>query len=220
MKVHVLNVCTPSPEEQKEITAALDEVPPEPGFGLDFEVDRGRSVLETPAALLQAGVQTPPSDSHETSDWVRIRRDFGSHGAFASVQYSFSKDSQSMNEVLVFRVREPKDLMELSIEDTASAVTSPAAMLGTDTPASHIKLERFGKSSVVLARCTGVPGGAPLDQSAYEPLFRKATTIVTHYRRVLRARETVPEELARVAALEGHRAAPASKMRKPAHPQK
>jgi hypothetical protein len=225
VKVHVLNVCSPSPQDQKEIAAALDKVPREPLFGLDFEVDRGRSILETPAGLLQSGVKVPASsDSKDTADWVRIRREFAVQAMFASVQYSFSKDAESMNETLVFRVRDPKDLMELSIEDSASAVTSPASMLATDTPASHVKLERFGKSSVVLARCSGVPGGPAPDQSAYEPLFRHATAIVTRYRSLLRAREMVPGELSRVADMEGHKAKsaspPASKMRKPSHPQK
>jgi hypothetical protein len=73
-------------------------------------------------------------------------------------------------------------------------------MLGTSTPASRVKLERFGKSSVVLARCTGSEGGPPPDQSAYEPLFSSASTIMTNYRVLLNARRTVPDELARIAA--------------------
>jgi len=217
----VLNVCSPSADEQKEIAAALDKVPREPLFGLDFEVDRGRSILETPAGLLQSGGKVPaPSDSKDTADWVRIRREYAVQAMFSSVQYSFSKDAESMNETMVFRVRDPKDLMELSIEDSASAVTAPAAMLATDTPASHIKLERFGKSSIVLARCSGAPGGPAPDQSVYEPLFRHATAIVARYRSLLRARELVPGEFSRIAEMEGHGVRPASKMRKPAHPQK
>ena len=54
-----------------------------------------------------------------------------------------------MVETLIFHVRDPKDLMQVAIEeDNASSVTTPAAMLGTNTPAGRIKLERFGKSSV------------------------------------------------------------------------
>ena len=73
-------------------------------------------------------------------------------------------------------------------------------MLGTATPASRIKLERFGKSSVVLARCEGSEGGAPPDQSAYEPIFVSATSILSNYRTLLNARRTVPDELTRVTS--------------------
>src|SRR5208337_4937262 len=107
---------------------------------------------------------------------------------------------------LVLRVRDPKDLMQVAIEDNASAVTTPATMLSTSTPAGRIKLERFGKSSVVLARCPGTEGNPPPDQSAYEPLFQSATAIVTSYRNLLAARNTVPAELARVSAVDGTKA--------------
>src|ERR1044071_7210314 len=46
VKVHMLNVCTPSPDEQREIASALSQVPRKPSFSEDFEVDRGRSVLD------------------------------------------------------------------------------------------------------------------------------------------------------------------------------
>src|SRR5437879_6006196 len=54
VKVHVLNVCSPSAEEQKEIAAALAHVPKKPTFSEDFEVDRGRSVLDQSANPLSA----------------------------------------------------------------------------------------------------------------------------------------------------------------------
>ena len=103
-----------------------------------------------------------------------------------------------MVETLVFRVRDPKDLLQVSIEDSASAVTPPATMLSSSTPASRIKLERFGKSSVVLARCSGSEAGPPPDQSAYEPLFQSASSILSNYRGLLGARTTVPAELERI----------------------
>ena len=71
-----------------------------------------------------------------------------------------------MVETLIFHVRDPKELMQVAIEDNASSVTTPSAMLGTNTPAGRIKLERFGKSSVVLARCAGTEGNPAPDQSA------------------------------------------------------
>jgi hypothetical protein len=116
-----------------------------------------------------------------------------------------------MVETLIFHVRDPKDLMQVAIEDNASAVTTPATMLSTSTPASRIKLERFGKSSVVLARCPGTEGNPPPDQSAFEPLFQSATAIVSNYRNLLAAKSTVPAELARVKSLEATQAKPAAK---------
>lgn len=200
VKVNVLNVCTPSPEEQKEISSALAKVPKQPLFGEDFEVDRGRSTLpNSPDFLRPEGPSRTSSDSAIAS-WVRIRRELGVQALFSTVQYSFSVDSRNMVETLVFRVRDPKDLLEISIEDSASAVTSPAAMLSTNTPASRIKLERFGKSSVVLARCPASQSGPAPDQSGYEPLFQSATAIVATYRHLLGAAATIPTELARMGA--------------------
>ena len=103
-----------------------------------------------------------------------------------------------MVETLVLRVRDPKDLMQISIEDSASAVTAAASMLASSTPVSRVKLERFGKASVVLARCSGAEGNPATDQSAYEPIFRAASSIMERYRDALGARKMVPQELARL----------------------
>jgi hypothetical protein len=200
VKVNVLNVCTPSPDEQKEISSALSRVPKQPIFSDDFEVARGRSSLSDSAGFLQAGQSAQLSDEPSVAKWVRMRRDLGAQAAFSTVQYSFSNDGKNMVETLVLHVRDPKDLVQLSIEDSASAVTTATAMLSTSTPASRIKLERFGKSSVVLARCSGSDGGPSPDQSTYEPLFSSASAIMTNYRTLLNARRTVPDELARIAA--------------------
>ncbi len=225
VKVNVLNVCSPSPEEQQEIASALARVPRQPLFSPDFEVDRGRSSLEERPGFLQSGESAQFSSDAATANWVRMRREFSVQALFSTVQYSFSTDPKNMVETLVFRVRDPKDLMQVAIEDSASAVTSPATMLGSNTPASRIKLERFGKSSVVLARCSAAENGPQPDQSAYEPLFQSASTIVANYRALLGVRHTVPDELARIGA-EGTIQAkptsnkPASKLRKPPHEQK
>jgi hypothetical protein len=208
VKVNMLNVCSPSPEEQQEIASALARIPKQPLFSPDFEVDRGRSTLEERPDFLKAGASAQFSSDSGTADWVRIRREFSVQSLFSTVQYSFSHDPKNMVETLIFHVRDPKDLMQVAIEDNASAVTTPATMLSTSTPASRIKLERFGKSSVVLARCPGTEGNPPPDQSAYEPLFQSATAIVTNYRNLLAARNTVPAELARVSAVEGTKAKP------------
>ena len=156
-----------------------------------------------------------------TASWVRIRREFSVQALFSTVQYSFSVDPKNMVETLVFRVRDPKDLLQVSIEDSASAVTTPYTMLTSGTPASRIKLERFGKSSVVLARCSGSEGGPAPDQSVYEPLFQSASSILTNYRGLLGARTTVPNELERIGgAAESKPKAKSTSTRKPAAKKK
>lgn len=203
VKVNVLNVCTPSAEEQKEISSALARVPKQPMFSEDFEVARGRSSLAGAPGFLQAGQSAQLSDEPSVANWVRMRREFSLQATFSTVQYSFSHDGKNMIETLVLHVRDPKDLVQLSIEDNASAITTPAAMLSTSTPATRVKLERFGKSSVVLARCSAGEGGPAPDQSVYEPLFASASAIMTNYRSLLNARRIIPDELARVASASG-----------------
>ena len=198
VKVNVLNVCSPSAEEKEAIVSALTRIPKQPLFSPDFEIDRGRTSLQERPGFLQPGESGQDSSESATATWVRIRREFSFQAMFSTVQYSFSQDSKNMMETLVFRVRDPKDLMQVSIEDSASSVTSPATMLSTNTPVSRIKLERFGKSSVVLARCPATAEGTAPDQSAYAPLFQNGSGIVANYRALLRAAHIVPDELARV----------------------
>ena len=200
VKVNMLNVCTPSAGEQREIAAALERVPKAPLFGADFEVSRGRSTLSDMPNLLQPGTSTHFSDEKSVASYVRIRREFSVQALFSSVQYSFSNDGQNMVETLVLHVRDPKDLIQVSIEDSASSVTSSEAMLGSNSPASRVRLERFGKSSIALARCQATESGAPPDQSAYEPLFRTASDVLANYRALLSVKKIVPEELANISA--------------------
>jgi len=201
VRVTMLNVCAPSPEEQKEITAALARLPLQPKWGTDFEVDRGRATATAEPGMVQPGIAAQMNAAPTTSDYVRIRREFSADSPFVNVQYSFSLDDKTITETLVFRLRDPKDLMQVSIQDSMSAVVSPAAALSTDSPASRIRLERLGKSSVVLARCTAADQGTPVDQSKYEPLFRTASSVMATYRKALRVRSTIPDEIARVAAV-------------------
>ena len=207
----MLNVCSPAPEEQQEIASALARIPKQPLFSPDFEVDRGRSILDESPDFLKVGASAQISADSGTAEWVRIRREFSVQALFSTVQYSFSHDPKNMVETVVFRVRDPKDLMQVAIEDSASSVTTPTTMLATNTPAARIKLERFGKSSVVLARCPGTEGNPPPDQSAYEPLFQSATTIVANYRNLLAARQTVPAELGRISTVGATKPKPPSK---------
>ena len=205
VKVNVLNVCTPSKEEQQEISSALGKIPRHPSFSPDFEIDRGRSVLDpnaNPLGAVSAAQAAQPepngaSGQPASAQFVRIRHDFPNGLTFSNVQYSFSRDREAMVETLVFRLREPKDVLEISIESSASSVTTASAMLAAATPAGRVKLERFGKSSVVLARCSGSNGPA-VDQSVYEPLFSSASSILSEYRGLLDAKKLVPEELARM----------------------
>jgi len=198
VKVNVLNVCTPSAEEQKEIAAALAHIPKQPLFGPDFEVSHGRSTLTDAPNFLQPGQGAQVSGDPSVARYVRIRREFSVQATFSSVQYSFSDDGHNMVETLVLHVRDPKDLIQVSMEDSASAVASPLAMLTANTPASRVRLERFGKSSVALARCSGSENGPAPDQSAYEPLFRSASDVLANYRGLLGVRRTIPAELAQI----------------------
>jgi hypothetical protein len=198
VKVNVLNVCTPSAEEQKEIAAALLQIPRKPAFADDFEISHGRSTLDQAPDFLQAGQNAKMSDEPSVASYVRIRREFAAKGTFSNVQYSFSDDKQNMVETLVLHVRDPKDLIQVSMEDSASAIGSAESMVTADTPASRIRLERFGKSSIALARCQASESGAAPDQSAYEPLFSSASEVLADYRRLLGVRRTVPAELAQI----------------------
>jgi hypothetical protein len=138
---------------------------------------------------------------------------------FASVQYSFSNDGHNMVETLVLHVRDPKDLIQVSMEDSASAIGSSATMVAANTPVSRIRLERFGKSSVALARCNGAENGPPPDQSAYEPLFRSGSEILANYRRLLGAGRIVPAELAQIPS-PGSKPAAKNKIARPTEEQR
>jgi hypothetical protein len=215
----MLNVCTPSAEEQKEIASALARIPKQPLFDADFEVSRGRSTLTDMPAMLEAGQAGHVAGEPSVASYVRIRREFSVQALFSSVQYSFSNDGITMVETLVLHVRDPKDLIEVSMEDSASAVTSPAAMLGTNTPVSHVRLERFGKPSVALARCQASEAGPAPDQSAYEPLFRGASDVLENYRGVLGVKKIVPEELEKISGESKPKVPAKSKMIRPVKKQ-
>lgn len=212
VKVNVLNVCAPSAEEQKELSSGLAKVPGKPVFSADYEVARGHSTLDTNTPI--PGMQPLPPGAVSAADWVRVRREFPDGTLFSNVQYSFSVDATNMVETLVLRVRDPKDLMQVSIEDSASTVASPAAMLSASTPVSRVKLERFGKSSVALARCSGAEGNPATDQTAYEPIFRTASSIMQRYRDALGASRMVPQELAHLRAGSSAKASTGSKKNK------
>lgn len=178
MKVHInyLNVCSPSDTDKQEIVSALERIPTAPRFGPEFEIARGRSAApDAPIA-----------------SWVRVRHEFPPDAPLTNAQYSVSLDASDIVETVVFRWREPKEVMQVSIEDSVSNVASPATVVATDTPVSRIRVERFGKSSLGLSRC------AQADQTAYESVFAAASRVMSRYRTALGVRDSVPPELARL----------------------
>lgn len=188
VRVNYLNVCAPSDAEKAEISAALDRLPPKPRFAIDFEIARGRSAASEDAVT--AGQNAKMSDEKPSiSRWVRIRKEFPDASPFSSVQYSFSVAEDKAVETLIFRLRDPKDLLQVSISDSTTALANPAQVVAAKTPADRVRIERFGKSSLVLARCK------ESNQSAYEPLFSKATNLLNLYRELLDARRVVPQDL-------------------------
>ena len=194
VRVNYLNACKPSADDQQQIRSALAHLPA-PRFSADFEISRG---------------QTTVPDAPMAS-YVRIRHEFPATVPFITAQYSLSVDPKSVVEDLVFRSRDPKDIIQVQLEDTITGAPDTRTVLIADTPVDRIKLERFGKSSVVLARCENV------DQSAYQPLFTQASEALARYRAALGARRIIPRELAALGVGAGKTAskppksAPASK---------
>src|SRR5260221_2650376 len=90
VKVNVLNVCSPSAGEQQEIASALARVPKQPLFGVDFEVDRGRSSLEVGPGFLQPGSGGQMASDPGAANWGRIRREFSVQALFSTLHSSFS----------------------------------------------------------------------------------------------------------------------------------
>jgi hypothetical protein len=174
VKVNVLNVCGPSAEEQAILKSALAKANVRAVFAGDFEIARGRAtVTDAPA-----------------SKYVRLRRDLSPESPLLTAQYSISMDEKNTAETLVLRMRETKDFFEISIEDRVSTgAAPPQTIVAMDTPASRVRIERLGKSSVALARCEGA------DQSAYEPLFREASSIMAQYRKALGLRNAFRQEI-------------------------
>ena len=177
VQVNVINVCTPSPEEQKDIAAVLTRIPTRPAFSADFEITRGRSA-------------SPPPDS-DLSNWVRMRREFGADAPFTSVQYAVTVDAKGIVETMVFPAKAGGDLVQVVLEDKVTSGT-PAAVLSADTPVNRIRVERMGKASRGLARCQDA------DQAALEPLFTQASDIMRRYRASLRVPSTAGGELSRL----------------------
>jgi hypothetical protein len=179
VKINYLNVCTPSDAEKDEIAATLARVPNQPKLVADFEIARGQSSLE----------------NAESARYVRLRREFPADSKFSTVQYSISNNGRNTIETLVLTGRDVRELRQVSIEDSISSGSATVqALLTVDTPASRIKVERFGKSSLGLSRCQGA------DQSKYDAIFSTASSLMASYRKSLSLRSMLSAELRWLAA--------------------
>jgi len=174
VQINVIQVCTPTDASVAEMRAALEHIPGKPRFNADLEIARGRSTLDS-------GV----------SRWVRVRREFGADSPFSTAQYTMSVDDDGITETVVLRLRDPKDVVQVALQSSVTA-GDPAAVLASDTPASHISVERFGKASLAVKRCP------QSDQASSQPIFQSASSLLTGYRAALGVRAFVPADLARV----------------------
>jgi hypothetical protein len=175
VKMTVLNVCSLTEADAQTLTAALGRIPSAPSFIADFEIARGIS-----------------TQHEDRSRWVRMRREF-SGTSFSTAQYALTADDHAVVETLVIRSREPKDVVQISLEATVSA-GRPQEVVMSDTPVNRIRLERSGGTSIVLARCQNS------DQSASEPAFSSASQVFRAYRKALGVGHTVAAEFARLDA--------------------
>ena len=187
--MNYLNVCAPGTEEQAEIKSAFAKVAAKPAFAHDFEVSRGRTTVE---------------DSRD-SRFVRLRKDMSVESPLLTAQYSISSDDTNIVETLVVRTRDPKQFHELALEDrVTSGAVAPASVLGIETPVTRIRLERFSKNSIVLTRCQDQ------NQSAYEPLFKQATDIMSEYRKAMGLRSTLGNDINWISAADSTKSSPKS----------
>ena len=191
VRVNYLNVCTPNAADQQELEAVLSRITPKPAFGIDMEIARGRSTLNPSDLVVNTG--QPTQQSNSVSKWVRIRRDFPDSSPLTTAQYSFSVTEKHITETFVVHFRDTKNILQVSISDSVEG-QDPLAVADEVTPADRIRIERFGKQSLVLARCPNV------DQLHLEPIFGHATMLMNAYRAALKTEDTIPAELNRLGS--------------------
>jgi hypothetical protein len=197
IQVNFLNTCRPAPADLEEMNRALSQVKEKPLFSADFEISRGLTTLNEAEAR---AVGAPADSGTLPSTWVRIRREFPEKAILADAQYSLSAEGNSSSEVLALHLSDSKEVLQILISDSVTG--SPLQVVRSNTPPDRIRIERFGKASIVLARCGAV------DQSAYEPLFAAADGIFQKYRVAMAVRSVVPAELAH---LPGHKESKAAR---------
>ena len=189
IQVNFINPCRPAPADVEEMGRALASVKATPRFSSDFEISRGVTTL-TEAEARAAGV---PAEAAETpSAWVRIQREFPDKAPLTDVQYSLSVEAGEASESLVLHLRDTRAVLQISISDAVKGTAAQAVK--ADTPPERIRVERFGKASIVLARCSA------MDQSAYQPLFKTAGEILQKFRTAMAVKTVVPAEMARLPA--------------------
>ena len=191
IQVNFLNSCRPAPGDLEEMGRALARVKQRPLFAADFEVSRGLTTL-TEAEARATGA--PAGSGNTPSTYVRIRKEFPENAVLTDAQYSLSVEGNSASEVLALHLRDSREVLQILISDSVDG--GAAQVVKVDTPPDRIRIERFGKASIVLARCGAV------DQSAFEPLFQTAANILEEYRAAMAVKRVVPAELAQ---LPGHK---------------
>ena len=186
IQVSFLNSCHPAFTDSEDIHRALARLKERVAFTSDFVITRGVTTLSEEQAR---GARVTAEGSATRSPWVRIRRNFGEKAAIASVQYTFSVEGRSVGEILSLAPRDAHDVVEVLI--SSSVVGTPAQAIAADTPPERIRVERYGRSSLVLQRCGE-------DQTVYEPVFEEARQVFERYRSALGVKTLVPAELARL----------------------
>lgn len=187
IQVNFLNPCRPPAADLEEMGRALARVKETPRFSSDFEISRGVTTL-TEAEARAAGV--PAGAANTPSAWVRIQREFPEKAPLTDVQYSLSVDGGEASESLALHLRDTREVLQIWISDAVKGTAAEAVK--ADTPPDRIRIERFGKPSIVLARCGSI------DQSSYEPLFQTAGEILQKYRTAMAVKTVAPAELARL----------------------
>jgi len=199
IQVNFLNTCHPGQGELDEMRRALVRVKDRPMFASDFEISRGITTLNE-AEARAAGA--PDGSAATPSAWVRIRKEFPEKAVLTDAQYSLSAEGSSSSEVLALHLRDTKEVLQIIISDSVTG--SPTQVAQADTPPDRIRIERFGKASIVLARCNGI------DQSAYEPLFDAARGVLEKYRVAMAVKTVVPAEFAHLPGRKESKTRPAN----------
>jgi hypothetical protein len=199
IQVNFLNTCRPAQADMEEMGRALARVKERPTFARDFEISRGVTTL-TEAEARAAGA--PTGSASAASAYVRIRKDFPENAGLTEAQYSLSVEGNSSSEVLALHLRDSREVLQILISDSVRG--APAQVVMAETPPDRIRIERFGKASIVLARCGAV------DQAGYEPLFQAAGKILERYRAAMAVKRVVPAELAHLPGARESKAASAN----------
>ncbi len=207
IQVNFLNSCRPAKGDLEEMGRVLARAKERPKFAADFEIARGITTLteaqsEAVAEALtenRARATGAASKAAAPSSWVRIRKEFPENALLTDAQYSLSVEGKSVSETLALHLRESKEVLEILISDSVDG--SAAEVVKVNTPPERIRIERYGKASIVLARC------GTIDQSAYESLFQAADGILEQYRAAMAVRTVVPAELERLPRVKESKAA-------------